>query len=258
MKTPAKLADGDHNELQYTAKDVQTMMKNPKVFQLGDEMNRKKICYFIDKYVTRLYGSRHIQLWAAKKQNKTIFESIKMSDLVYTVAVIENSHEIREQCNEGQNVSSKIGRERWERDQEESSTKKTPKFTKRAGKKREHNTPGWNHEGIHFFNKDCNEWKKLASKNKEGTWDQLEAEWNEYIEDNNSLYFYRRSKKRKFNYSTDSEEMPPLPPPIHALEIRLNDDDDYMPDCPWKQHDFDYDSPTGQCINGVSLGGNSV
>jgi hypothetical protein len=50
MKIPAKLAHGDHNELQrYTAKDVQTMMKNPKVFHLGDEMNRKKICYFIDK-----------------------------------------------------------------------------------------------------------------------------------------------------------------------------------------------------------------
>jgi hypothetical protein len=67
MKTPAKLADGDHNELQYTTKDVQAMMKNLKVFHLGDGINRKKICYFIDKNVTRLYGSRHIQLWAAKK-----------------------------------------------------------------------------------------------------------------------------------------------------------------------------------------------
>jgi hypothetical protein len=51
--------------------------------------------------------------------------------------VIENSHEIWKQFNEGQNASSKIGRERWEKDQETLSTKKTPKFTKRAGKKRE-------------------------------------------------------------------------------------------------------------------------
>jgi hypothetical protein len=109
MKTPAKLADGDHGELQYTVKDVQTMMKNPKVFHIGDERNRKKICYFINKYVIRLYGSHHIQLWATKNQNKTIFDLIKISDLVYTVAVIENSHEIWKQCNEGQNVSSKIG-----------------------------------------------------------------------------------------------------------------------------------------------------
>jgi hypothetical protein len=160
MKTPAKLADGDHNGLRYTAKDVQTMMKNPnpKVFHLGDEMNRKKICYFIKKYVTRLYGSHHIQLWAAKNQNKTMFDLIKMSDLAYTVAVIENSHEIWEQCNEGQHVSSEIGPERWEKDREELLTKKTPKFTKRAGKKREYNTSEWNHEGIHFVNKVCNKW----------------------------------------------------------------------------------------------------
>jgi hypothetical protein len=72
MKTPAKLADGDHNELQYTAKDVQTTINNPKVFHLGDEMNRKKICYFIDKYVTRLYGSHHIQCGLQKKEQNHI------------------------------------------------------------------------------------------------------------------------------------------------------------------------------------------
>jgi hypothetical protein len=85
----------------------------------------------------------------------------------------------------------------------------------------------------------------------------LEAEWNEYIENNNSLYFYERSRKKKLNYS-DSEEMPPLTPPKQALEIRLDDDDDHMPDCPWKQHDFDCDSPSSQYINRVSLGGNNL
>jgi hypothetical protein len=49
MKTPAILAACNQNELQYT-KDVQNMMKNPKVYHLQDELNRKKICYFIDKY----------------------------------------------------------------------------------------------------------------------------------------------------------------------------------------------------------------
>jgi hypothetical protein len=117
---------------------------------------------------------------------------------------------------------------------------------------------GWIHEGIHFSNKVCNKWKKLATKKKEGKWDRLEAEWNVYIEDNNSLYFYQRSRKRKLSYSTDSEEMPPLPPPMQALEIRLNDNDDYMPDCPWKQYEFDYDSSSDQCINKISIGGNDL
>ncbi len=132
------------------------------------------------------------------------------------------------------------------------STKKIPKFTTRNGKKRELNTMGWNHERIYFFNKVCKEWKKPASKNKEGTWEQLEVEWNDYIEDNISLYFFGRSRKRKSNNSTDSEEMSPLPPPMQALEIRLDDNDGYMPDCPCKQHDFDYDSPSSQYINRVS------
>jgi hypothetical protein len=86
----------------------------------------------------------------------------------------------------------------------------------------------------------------------------LEAECNEYTEDNNSLYFYGRSRKRKLNYSTESEVMPPLPPPTQALEIRLDDNDDYMPDCPWQQHDFDYNSPSGQYIDRVSLGDNDL
>ncbi len=129
------MADGDHNELWYTAKDVQTMMKNPKVFHLGDELNRKKICYFIDKYVTGLYGSHYIQLWAAKNQSRTIFDLIKMSDLAYTVAVIENRHEIWEQCNEGQHVSSEVGQERWERDQKNRQLRRPPSSQRELGKR---------------------------------------------------------------------------------------------------------------------------
>jgi hypothetical protein len=69
------------------------MMKNSKVYHLQDELNRKKICYFIDKYVTRLYGSCHITSWAAKNKNRTIFDVVTMSDLAHTVAVIKNGHE---------------------------------------------------------------------------------------------------------------------------------------------------------------------
>ena len=45
---------------------------------------------------------------------------------------------------------------------------------------------------------------------------------------------------------------------MQALEIKLNDNDDYMPDCPWMQHKFDYDSPSDQYINMVSLGDNDL
>ncbi len=67
----------------------------------------------------------------------------------------------------------------------------------------------------------------------------MKKEWNQYIEDNNSLYFYGRSRKRKLKDCTDSEDMPLLPLPAEAMEIMLDANDDYMPDCPWKRRDFD-------------------
>ncbi len=71
------------------------------------------------------------------------------------------------------------GQQIWEGEQEESSTKKTPMFTKKAGKKREYNASGWNHQGIIFYNKVWDEWKRLAGENKDQTWEKLESEWNE-------------------------------------------------------------------------------
>ncbi len=52
--------------------------------------------------------------------------------------------------------------------------------------------------------------------------------------------------------------MPPLPTPTQALKIKLDDNDDYMPDCQWKQHGFDDDSPSNQYINRVSLVGDGL
>jgi hypothetical protein len=71
----------------------------------------------------------------------------------------------------------------------------------------------------------------------------LEVEWNQYTEDNDSLYFYGRSRKRKLNNSMDFEDMPPLPLPTEAMEIMLDADYDYIPDCPWNKHYSNNDSP---------------
>ncbi len=78
--------------------------------------------------------------------------------------------------------------------------------------------------------------------------------WNRYIEDNDSLYFYGRSRKRKLNNSMDFEDMLPLPPLTEAMEIMLDADYDYMPNCPWKKHDSNNDSPSSQNINRISFG----
>jgi hypothetical protein len=178
-----------------------------------------------------------------------------MSDLAYTVVVIKNGHEVWEQLNENRNSSGEGGLQGWGGEEFESSTKKTPKFTKKAGKKRECNTSGLNHEGIHFYNKVQDEWKRLASENKEQRWEQLEAEWSDYIEDYKSLNFYGRSRKRKMNNSTDSEDMPSLPS-MDVCETMLVNNDYYQPDCPWKMPDFDDDDQPRRTLNRVSMGDN--
>jgi hypothetical protein len=142
--------------------------------------------------------------------------------------------------NENRHSSGEGGLKGWGAEEFKSSIKKTPKFTKKAGKKREHNTSGWNHEWIHFYNEVQDEWKRLDSENKEHTWEQLEAEWSDSIEECKSLYFNGRSRKRKMNNSTDSKDMPSLPS-IDVCEIMLVEDDDYQPDCPWKMLGFNDD-----------------
>ena len=134
------------------------MMKYPTVYKLMLEENRLKICRFIDKYVTsKFYGSRHITSWVAKNKNKTIFDLITMSGLAYSVAVIENGHEIWDQIAEAvesQDSSVEEGmRALRELREGGAPPKKTPKFTKKAGKKREFNMLRWTLEGIVFYKK---------------------------------------------------------------------------------------------------------
>jgi hypothetical protein len=148
------------------------------------------------------------------------------------------------------------GLQGWGGEEFESLTKKTPKFTKKVGKKRECNTFGWNHEGVHFYNKVRDEWKRLASEKKKQTWEQLETEWNDYIEEYKSLCFYGRSRKRNMNNSTDSKDMPSLPS-MDVCEIMLVDND-YQPDCPWKMPDFDDDDQPRCTLNKVSIGDNQL
>ena len=161
------------------------MMKYPTVYKLMLEENRLKICRFIDKYVTKFYGSRHITSWVAKNKNKTIFDLITMSDLAYSVAVIENGHEIWDQiaeAAESQDSSVEEGmRALRELREGGAPPKKTPKFTKKAGKKREFNMSGWTQEGIVFYKKVWDRWKSLSQENEDGCWEKLEAEWIVFV-----------------------------------------------------------------------------
>jgi hypothetical protein len=47
----------------------------------------------MDKYVWGLYGCHSIINWITKNKAKNFLDMVTMSDIAYTVAVIENSYE---------------------------------------------------------------------------------------------------------------------------------------------------------------------
>ncbi len=136
--------------------DIHKMLPMPKRAHFFGAENRMKVCRFIGKYVARLYGTRAVSTWFAKNEGKTIFDLITMSDIAYTVAVIENVHETWD--------------EMMDTSKRQDSPKKTTKFTKRGGLKREYNTMGWSQEGIDFYNKVWEGWKTLSRENRLQLW----------------------------------------------------------------------------------------
>jgi hypothetical protein len=68
--------------------DIHKMLTEPMTTHFFDADNRLKICQFVDKYVTRLYGTRAVRTWFTKNKGKAVFDIATMSDIAYTVAVI--------------------------------------------------------------------------------------------------------------------------------------------------------------------------
>jgi hypothetical protein len=181
-----------------------------------------KKCRFVDKYVTRVYGTHTVSAWLTKNNGKTVFDMVTMSDIAYTVAVIENGHK---KWDESINRSGGECKE----------LPKMPKFTKKGGVRREYNSTGWNQEGIDFYNKVWEGWKKLSGENKFNVWKQVEDKWFVYIEEKGQWENQGRRKKR-YKSNLDEEDLdPPMPNlPGVAADMVFVGDEDYQPDCPWK------------------------
>ncbi len=203
--------------MRYTM-DIHKMLTKPTLMHLFDADNWMKICRFVDKYVTRLYGTHTVRAWFTKNKGKTVFDMVTMSDIAYTVAVIENGHE---KWDESKNGS----------DRHEELPKKT-KFMKRGGNKREYNTMGWNQEGVAFYNKVWEGWVKLSGDNKFRVWEKMENKWFEYVEDTGG----NLSRRKKQRSNLEDEDVDPPIPDLQCVptEMVFFGDEDYQPDCPWK------------------------
>jgi len=92
----------------------------------------------MDKYVSGLYGSRSIINWKTKNKGKHFLDMVTMSNIAYTVAVVENSCEAWNEEHGIENAGEGEEQELYQRPQKTVKTK----FTNRVGKKRQCNMSG--------------------------------------------------------------------------------------------------------------------
>jgi hypothetical protein len=126
-------------------------------------MKKKMVCHFVEGYVSRLYGVQAIQAWANKNKGLHFFQMFTMSNVTYTLAVIEN----------GYAAWNKIHEKSAQQGQDEDSTRNGDgntiivkgKYTCHSGLKRQYSHSGWNQDGMDFYNWVKMGWKKLSSKN---------------------------------------------------------------------------------------------
>jgi hypothetical protein len=212
-------------EIDY--KEVRELLVHPKKIMLMDEVNKMTICAFMDKYISKIYGIHKINSRLSKKKGYTFFDLMTISDIAYTLAVLENSHEVWDQEYKKKRMSA-VEWAQYRISDDYTSTK--PKFTDRKGKKREYCDSGWSKEGKEFYNGVYQKWKVIAFKNDVCVWSNLEEEWASYAEDNNFGNGYRRKKMRLDTAPIDGYE-------TQQVEDMPNDRFCMMgeiEDCPWK------------------------
>ena len=187
------------------------------------------VCRFMDKYVSGLYGSRSIITWITKNKGKHFLDMVTMSDIAYTVAVIENSYEAWDEEHGIENAGE--GQEQEEGLYRRPQKTVRTKFTNRLGKKRQCNMSGWSADGIQFYTKVRDTWRALSQDPGNTTWRMLEEEWATYEDKTN----FGHSSRRKKNEEPDPEDDIFYDGGVHYQEhqlweqfVLLDGDEDFM------------------------------
>ncbi len=89
------MLDKDVAELNY--KDVRELLVHPKEFKIIEEGYKLTIFAFVEKFVSGISGICMINMWLSKKKGSASFNLMTISDIAYTVAVLENSYEVWDQ-----------------------------------------------------------------------------------------------------------------------------------------------------------------
>ena len=146
-----------------------------------DELNA--VYRFVTMIVSKLLGVRSIKKWMRNNKGKSVLDMITMSDIAYTLTLIENN---REKWNQIYDISRMTPeeQEKWKKagklpkEQRAHYVRKEPRFTSKKGNKASYKLPGMNDEGKKYYEKQWKAWKALATDKT--SWDMLQEGWNEY------------------------------------------------------------------------------
>lgn len=219
-------ADKDSKRADAYNSDLHDMLTSASSMRISSRLSA--VCRFMDKYVTGLYGTRVIINWITKNKGKHFLDMVTMSDIAYTVAVIENSYEAWDEEHGIDKAGNREEQDVYHRPQKMAKTK----FTNRVGKKRQCNMSGWNNDGILFYNCVVARWRALL--NKTG-WTTLEEEWKLYENKTTFGHSSRRSKDEQNelddeNFYDGNEKCPDLP--LLDKFVLLEGDEDFVDERP--------------------------
>ncbi len=172
-------------------------------------------------------------MWVTKNMGRHFLDMVTMSDIAYTIAVIENSYKAWDaECKEtekGEEEDSVIA----EGDQQPQKTAVKSKFTGQGEKKRECNKLGWSNEGIEFYKRVHECWCELSEEIEYNTWTMLQEAWATYKEKTNFCHSSRRKKnihkETEMNFNEGGEDCAPL---WGAEFCLLDRDEDFLDDQP--------------------------
>ena len=140
------------------------MLTSPLSTSLSAELTA--VCRFLDKYVSGIYGTCSIIMWITKNKGRQFIDMVTISNIAYTVTVIENSYKVwdaerkeKDKVEEGDSVIAGGHQIR------QKTTVKS-KFTSQGGKKTQCNKPCWSNKGIEFYKKVHECWCELSGESE--------------------------------------------------------------------------------------------
>ena len=172
------------------------VMKTMTKENLDDNDNMSVLFRFVEKYVVKLYGKRAIGTWVKKNKGASFLDMLTMSDVAYSLSVLENNCRVWDQEVEIEDLSdteqSKYKpqvRKMLQPDEREKYTRVKPKFTNMNLRNRTYMNSGWSEQGIKFYNNIWGKWKGIAQDRE--SWEKLQVGWELHAEESDFGVYWK-------------------------------------------------------------------